>query len=361
MAQDLEACHINHFASRSAVNSKIPCVATVWRLDWDAKSCFARLRIPRLFACHSGAALDGDDYDLCTRHDCWIKERLLRTVTGAAFLYAVRQVGGKLLLPDTSRREILAGVERAGADAVRNIERGLGIVQQLTGTRPGTIFPSADAFRQSAEARLNEISNLVQPVEILERHLRNALDRVLEHQAPASTSEQYRDCILWECILDVNQDCLFVTDDGDFLDRKAKCPVLSPVLDEEGGGRVKLFVNLAEVLRSIQSQLPHIDDIPVNQLDLGCWQRCSGILISQGTNLKSCFLKRKCQPTSPSIGQAATRCQLRRPKIHACPSGGSVLFRCMADPTAQRAIIASRPTIPSDHQIQHAPHAGICD
>jgi hypothetical protein len=190
----------------------------------------------------------------------WIKERLLRTVTGVAFLYVVRQVGGKLLLPDTTRREILASVQRAGADAVRNIERGLGIVQQLTGTRPGIVFPSAEAFRQSAEARLNEISDLVQPVEILERHLRNALDRVLEHRAPASTSEQYRDSILWECILVVNQDCLFVTDDGDFLDRKAKCTVLSPVLDEEGGGRVKLFANLAEVLRSIQSQLPHIDD-----------------------------------------------------------------------------------------------------
>ena len=75
MAQDLEASHINHIALRTAVNSKFPCVATVWRLDWDAKSGFAlrsiqqtprvdrppsnsRLRIPRLFACHSGAALD---------------------------------------------------------------------------------------------------------------------------------------------------------------------------------------------------------------------------------------------------------------------------------------------------------------
>jgi len=190
----------------------------------------------------------------------WIKERLLRTVTGVAFLYAVRQVGGKLLLPDTTRREIISGVGRAGADAVRNIERGLGIVQLLTGSRPGIELPSVDSFRQSAEIRLNEISDLVLPVEVLESHLRSALDRVLDHRAPASTSEQFRDCILWECILDMKQNCLFVTEDRDFLDKKAKGTLLAPDLDKEVGGIVQLFNNIEEVLRSIASQLPHLDD-----------------------------------------------------------------------------------------------------
>jgi len=41
MAQDLEASPINHSAPRTAVNSKYTCDATVWRLDWDAKSGFA--------------------------------------------------------------------------------------------------------------------------------------------------------------------------------------------------------------------------------------------------------------------------------------------------------------------------------
>ncbi len=195
----------------------------------------------------------------------WIKERLLRTASGVAFLYAVRQVGGKLLLPETTYREILAGVERAGTDAVRNIERSMGIVQQLTGSRPGISFPSEDSFRQSAEARLSEISDLVLRVEVLEKHLRNALDRVLDHRPPARTSEQFRDCILWECILDVNQNCLLITDDGDFQDRQAKRPILAPELAEEGGGRVRLFSTISDVLRSIQSQLPHVDDEEIAQ------------------------------------------------------------------------------------------------
>lgn len=190
----------------------------------------------------------------------WIKERLLRSATGVAFLYAVRHLGGKIMLPDTTHREILAGVERAGADAVRNIERSLGIVQQFTGSRPGISLPSEEAFRQSADARLNEISDLVLQVQVLERHLRNALDRVLDHRPPASTTEQYRDCILWECILDMNQHCLFVTDDGDFLDKKARGKTLSPSLAQESGGRVQLFATISDVLRSIQAQLPHVDD-----------------------------------------------------------------------------------------------------
>lgn len=48
MAQDLEASRSNHIAPRTAVNSKFRCVATVWRLDWDAKSGFALRSIQRI-------------------------------------------------------------------------------------------------------------------------------------------------------------------------------------------------------------------------------------------------------------------------------------------------------------------------
>lgn len=113
---------------------------------------------------------------------------------------------------------------------MRNIERGLGIVQQFTGSRPGISLPSEEAFRQSTEARLNEISDLVLPVQVFERHLGNALDQVLDHRPPASTSEQYRDCILWECILDISQHCLFVINDGDFFDKKSRGKAPSPGL-----------------------------------------------------------------------------------------------------------------------------------
>ena len=56
-------------------------------------------------------------------------------------------------------------------------------------------------------------------------------------------------------------------------------------------------------------------------MDLGCWPRYCVMLRSQGMNWKSYLLKRRCRPTSPSIGQATTSPLLRRLKLLACHSG----------------------------------------
>jgi hypothetical protein len=189
----------------------------------------------------------------------WLKERLLRSATGVALLYAVRRLGARLLLPDTTRREILAGVERDGAGAVNSIERGLGIIQSLVGARPGMETPTAEDFRHAAEARFEDFRNLIQPVEVTSSHLERALDRVIEHRPPARTSEQFRDCLLWECIRDLDEECLFVTNDSDFLDKATKGNVLSSELNLESGGRVRLFANISELLRAVESQLPQVN------------------------------------------------------------------------------------------------------
>ena len=189
----------------------------------------------------------------------WLKERLLRSATGVALLYAVRRVGAKLLLPDTTRREILAGVERDGAGAVNNVERGLRIIQSLVGTRPGVETPTAEDFRRAAEFRLDELQDLIEPVAVTSNHLERALDRVIEHRPPASTREEFRDCVLWECIRDLDEECLFVTEDSDFLDKTAKGSVLSSELGEESGGDVRLFANIADLLRAVESQLPQVN------------------------------------------------------------------------------------------------------
>ncbi|WP_146134590.1 PIN domain-containing protein [Aphanothece minutissima] len=190
----------------------------------------------------------------------WLKERLLRSATGAALLYSLSLVGGRLLLPDTTRREIFAGVKRDGSGAVSSVERGLRLIQQLTGARPDIALPTADDFGKHAETRLDELSDYLQHVKIRKTHLSKALDRVINHQAPASTSEQYRDCILWECILEAGMECQFVTEDGDFLDKKANGTVLSPELDKEACGRVRVYKSISELLRVIQAQLPHLND-----------------------------------------------------------------------------------------------------
>lgn len=189
----------------------------------------------------------------------WLKERLLRSAAGVALLYAISRIDARILLPDSTRREIFVGVERDGAGAVAKIERGLRIVQELTGARPAIAVPSSEIFRKGAEERLDELSELVLPIEVTHKHLAAALDRVTNHRAPARTSEQFRDCVLWECIIDQDEDCFLVTSDEDFLDKSSGRLVLASELEEEAEGRIRVFATLADLLRVIEPQLPQVD------------------------------------------------------------------------------------------------------
>ena len=189
----------------------------------------------------------------------WLKERLLRSAAGVASLHAVRRMGAKLLLPSSTRNEVLVGVVRDGLGAVNKVDSGLGVIQSLIGQRPGINTPSEGDFRTAAGARFDELSALIDSVDVTSEHLTRALNRVTEHRPPARTTEQFRDCLLWECLLDSEDECLLVTNDGDFLDKTAKVSVLAPELAEESGGKVRLFTSLADLLDEIEPQLPPIN------------------------------------------------------------------------------------------------------
>ncbi len=189
----------------------------------------------------------------------WLKERLLRSAAGVALLYAIHRIDARILLPVSTRREIHIGVERDGLGAVAKIERGLRMVQKLTGARPAIHIPSAEMFRRGAEERLDELSNLLLPTEVADKHPAAALDRVITHRAPARTSEQFRDCVLWECIIDQDKDCLLVTSDEDFLDKSSGRHSLASELHDEAKGRIKVFATVDDLLRAIQPQVPQVD------------------------------------------------------------------------------------------------------
>jgi hypothetical protein len=194
----------------------------------------------------------------------WLKERLLRSAVGVAFLHAVRRLDGKLLLPESTRLEILAGVQKCGDEAVRKVESGLVTIQSLIGHKPDYAQPSADDFRSAAELRLDELSDLIQECEITLDIYYKALMRVMDHRPPARTKEQYRDCLLWECLLEASDDCVLVSADGDFLDNikghdKTKGSCLAQELAKESSGRVSLYTELKDALKAVEPQLPPPD------------------------------------------------------------------------------------------------------
>ena len=62
----------------------------------------------------------------------WLKERLLRSAIGVAFVHAVKRLDARILLPTVTRDEVHAGVERMGLDAVAKVQTGFVTIQSLT-------------------------------------------------------------------------------------------------------------------------------------------------------------------------------------------------------------------------------------
>jgi hypothetical protein len=191
----------------------------------------------------------------------WISERLLRSGTGAAFLHATRRMDARVLLADVTRDEVVAGVERAGLDAVSRVSGGFVTIQSLTGSRPEYKLPSAEDFRKAAEDRIEQVSSLLLRVGVtLEQHNR-ALARLHEHRPPAETREQYRDCLLWETLLDQgDSERTLVTMDKDFMDKGSGQKRLAAVLQDESGDSISFFTSLADYLRTMEPQIPPMDE-----------------------------------------------------------------------------------------------------
>jgi len=191
----------------------------------------------------------------------WISERLFRSATGAAFLHAIRRTNTRVLLPDVTRIEVILGVEREGTKAVEKVTASFVTIQSLTGSRPDHQLPSREDFRRAAEDRIEELGELLVHAAATLEHYDRALARVLEHRPPASeTREQYRDCLLWEMLLDHRKDSsVLVSADKDFADKRSSQRGLAATLREECNDEVAYFSSLADCLRAMEPQVPPMD------------------------------------------------------------------------------------------------------
>lgn len=169
-----------------------------------------------------------------------------------------------MFLPESTRLEVLSGVQKRGDDAVSKVESGLTTIQSLIGHKPEYSHPSMSDFRSAAKLRLDELSDLIQECEITLDIYQKALMRVTDHRPPARTREQYRDCLLWECLIAASDDCVLVSKDGDFMDKiegadKTKGSCLAQELAKESSGRVRLYPGLKDALKAVEPQLPPPD------------------------------------------------------------------------------------------------------
>jgi len=195
--------------------------------------------------------------------NAWIRERLLRSAVGAALLHNIGQLDVKIVLPEVTRAETIAGIVAAGKKAVAEIRNNLSTIQAIVGSKPDVVLPSAVDLAVACENRFAELADHIRRMSHQPEHLERALQRVLKKLPPASKKEQFRDSLIWELLLDLPEPkVFFVSADGDFTDQKADKKELMPALAHEllsKGKTVNFFSGVADLLSAIAATAPPLD------------------------------------------------------------------------------------------------------
>jgi hypothetical protein len=166
--------------------------------------------------------------------NAWVSQRMFRSGLGAAFLYAVRQSGARIVLAEITRLETKARLADAGVEAVQRINSGLTTVAAILGRRPDPALPDREALERAIDERFAQLSELILPLPPELGDYERAAARVVEKRPPNERKEQFRDSLLLEQILRrfPTESAFLVTEDSDFFESKNTRKV-APVLAEE--------------------------------------------------------------------------------------------------------------------------------
>jgi len=150
----------------------------------------------------------------------WYEQKLLRTAAGAALIFAVTNTQRKIGIPDIIRREIISKCAEKGKEKVDKIRGLLNLLQQLTGERFELDLPIEEELRDKAQERLSDLQDLLYQKEITLSHYQNALSRTIEKEPPASDGKEFKDCLIWEALLEIANDSgvEFICGDKGFMD-----------------------------------------------------------------------------------------------------------------------------------------------
>jgi hypothetical protein len=97
----------------------------------------------------------------------WFRERLLRSGLGATLLFAVRQRGVRLVVPQVVRLETLARLTAEGVGAVSAIREALVTVAAIVGRRPDPDLPVEEGIRKAIQDRLGELAEFIDELDLL--------------------------------------------------------------------------------------------------------------------------------------------------------------------------------------------------
>jgi hypothetical protein len=146
------------------------------------------------------------DKILCVVPDTnvWRSSLLLRTPIGAALLYAIKQSGGYIGLPEVVEEETVKQIARAGLEATENINKHFHIIEILMGSRSEYTLPTETEFENATKKRFDELSHMMIKVPFTLVHAKSAFKKILLDMPPNSPkNQQFKDSAIWEGILSI--------------------------------------------------------------------------------------------------------------------------------------------------------------
>lgn len=195
----------------------------------------------------------------------WRTEILLNSKLGAALVFAARQSGWLLGLPEVVEDEMKVVMRDFGLHQLSQAQTSLRFLQLLTGEEyavSGSLY-SGSGFDVVIEARLEELKTILFRVPHKEELFKAALHRVLNTiPACAKDKDEYRDCLIWEAVLRLaeHHHVHFVSGDGAFRNRDGKG--LNRVLADESKS-VHFYTEISDLLSALWQQKKDLDQTSI--------------------------------------------------------------------------------------------------
>lgn len=211
----------------------------------------------------------------CDANTAVYDTHLLVKQGGLQLVHLLRELRGKIALPDISRTEYLSNYAKVAAKVHKDAEVVLSQLQSLSGQRVTAALPQ-DKFWESRGSRiLEDLEDITFEIVATADLKAAALDRAVEGRKPAkSPNQDIKDCLIWECILSLpaGSEVIFASRDLKAFYRDSKFDE-SLLKEAEAKGLLITPVdttkqNVFEAVELLKSRVADVGSLRLNDLRL---------------------------------------------------------------------------------------------
>jgi len=190
--------------------------------------------------------------------NAWVSELFLRSPTGVALIYRLRQSRIALGLPEIIEREIARNAIKQMGEWKAAIEQHSRKLFAVTGQLNIEHLPGNAQIEAASRNVTAELEGLFLRIPFTLDHARSALDRVESGLPPNHRNQQFKDSAIWEAVLELARThrVHFVTNDGAFYEKttEGEETVAANLRGEceRNDAAVTLYRALSSCLKSLQ-------------------------------------------------------------------------------------------------------------